>query len=483
MTIQIFVSYAHADMEVDPVYKDSRMSQILENIMRELDCHDSRSPFKILIDKRGMIFGGDCIDEKISDAVNKCDIGLILLTASYCRSEECTSELRQLLTAGKRLCIVEAEDVWSGDYENDLRVEFPKLDRILRLPYWGKHNQMPIKYGWPLPNLASKNHGKYQDALEFAANSIKNIRLEIMADKQQNPISVLRELDQHDVFIASPTADVKREAERLEEALKLDGYSVLKFDPGQYVSKNTDANEAVELAISKCDLAVQLFGAVPGGRMNDSELQSIPLQYDLIKSSGKTMFSWESSQFEHAEIGDNYREFLQTVQTHKSSYEDFEQYVLKQVAKKTKEVETLSDSDAEPIVSIDFAEPDTVIADILMNALTNHASVMPLEFDLNCDRLEQAVSDSDGIVMVYGNCRAGQKRTGAHFGIVQRFKNRNRSAIFDLAIGNSQESHAAYPRGPNVHIFDIDAEKLVVDQGTLSEFVRNIKENAARRYS
>ena len=96
---------------------------ILQDIEHELRTNDRRSEFAVLRDEQGMLFAGDNLDMEITAAIEEAHIGLILVSRSYCYSKECRKELVQLIQKQKKLCIVETENAWEGDYEKALEEE------------------------------------------------------------------------------------------------------------------------------------------------------------------------------------------------------------------------------------------------------------------------------------------------------------------------------------------------------------------------
>ncbi|MEO1142324.1 MAG: hypothetical protein AAFW66_08285, partial [Pseudomonadota bacterium] len=335
-------------------------------------------------------------------------------------------------------------------------------------------------------------------AVRFTKQSLENMRHEILEAQAKDVSSQVEELPEQMVFIASPTGDVRQQTERLRKTLNDKGYSVFQFDHKRHVNEESDVEDVIRTACEKCQIAIQLLGTAPGGRIGDSELYLVPQQNKAISETEVPLFVWEAPWVDRTECSDEYQAFLNSIQCHSSSYQEFETYIVKQVEKIAKEQEAARRRQAvreeakpaksrHPFVGIDYAAADRAIAEVVLNAIVEHANVEPLPFDMNNKDLERAVSDNDGIVMVYGNSSAGQKRVSAHFGIVQRFKNRTDNAWFDVAIGNGLDelddgSAPLLPGGPNVHVIGVDPAELSVDRTALSRFVEEIKNNAMKRY-
>jgi hypothetical protein len=488
--IKIFVSYANADFKPYPGYQVARVGIILEEIKDQLGCHDVRSSFEILRDREGMIPSSYNIDERIDRGIEDCDIGLILMSVSYCNSEECGRELSKLLDRKKPLFIVETHSVWDANFENRLRKFYPRIERTLRIQFYGGQPEDRVLYGSPLPQLVDVNARRdYDRALQQVVSGIQARGNDILRARNAAKGLPAEQIGRHTVFLARSTADVRNEVQRLAAALGKERYSTLSFDPNLHVAPGAQTSSVIKDAMAKCDVVIQLLGGVPGAQIEGKTLVS--LQHAIGKESGKPHLVWRSPTFDPAECGPDYSDFLRSIQYHETSYEEFEQYAVKQVANAMR----LPESDARrkgildangitddilPLVVIDVAEPDVEIAGVVAEALQQFAFVESLPFDLDRAKLDEAISDNDGIVLVYAESREGQIRIGAHFPIIR--KSQRLSRKFDIAIGNgSGPSALPYPRGPNVHVIKVDRERMQVDPKSLNNFLDVIRANAARR--
>ena len=379
-----------------------------------------------------------------------------------------------------------------------LRRRFSDLSRVYSIQILGASKRRDIDFGWPSPTADVENANHYYDAVLFTKRSLEKMRHSILAEGKTDVHSLVKDIPEQMVFIASPTADVKNHAERLSQTLRSKGYSVFQFDHRRHLAEDSDMEEVLGTITQKCLILIQLLGAVPGGRVSGAKSHLVPQQYEVMKAADKDIYVWEEPSVERSECSDDYRDFLNSVQSHTSGYQEFETYVLKQVERLAKEqeaasrreearTETEGETKKYPFVGIDYAAPDKVIAEAVLKAIAEYANVESLPLDINGQQLERAVTDNDGIIMIYGNSSAGQKRIGAHFGIVQRYKNRNDDVWFDVAIGNGLQaagdnSGLLLPGGPNVHVIEVDPSGSGVDETALSLFVEDIKNNALRRY-
>jgi hypothetical protein len=186
----------------------------------------------------------------------------------------------------------------------------------------------------------------------------------------------------------------------------------------------------------------------------------------------------------------DYSKFLKSAQCHNTSYEEFQQYIVKQtdtvahavkILQRRREI-GLDRPDAPPCVAIDVARPDVTIANLIIHALASRANVSALDYEIDRAKLADAVSHNDGIIMVFAESREGQTRINAHFPTICKVQ--HRQGVLDIAIGDGLASkHGAlpYPRGPSVHVIKIDPQQEKVDSDTLDKFFARVQENAARR--
>jgi TIR domain len=483
--VRIFVSYAHADFVPLRPYNDSRVLCILDAIKHGLRCHDQRSVFAILRDREGLIPPGYNIDQRIDEAIAACDIGLVLLSKSYCDSEECRAELHKLLAQDKYLVIVETENIWD-DLEGDMRALRPRLERTLRVPFYGNQSGKFQLFGHPLPQLRPKEElTGYLDAIDQVVNGIETRARDITAERRSAQGLPPEEAGPHTVFLAYATADVRNQGKSLAQALENAGHSTLCFSPSLHVPPGTTLEQAIKLAVAKCELVVQLLGGLPG------TLSIVPRQYEIAQASGKPFLVWRSPEFDPSECGADYGDFLKSAQSHHTSFEEFQQYAIKQADAVMRTVKARKpragdgDRSAPPSVVIDVAEPDVLVANLVAEALVARAVVAPLDFEIDRAKLEEAVTENDGIVLVCTDGREGQARINAHFPTVKKIK--YKYGLLDIAIGDGggpdpDMGALRYPRGPNVHVIKIDRQQMKVDTDNLEKFFASVRENAARRF-
>lgn len=325
--VKVFVSYAQADMVSRDGFKLSRVGQILRDISHELAVHSEQSRFRLVMEKDPALPSGADVVESIHQAIDECDIGLVLLSGAYSFSENCAEELRLLLEKGKTIVPVETDKVWDDDIQHRLSDLRETIEAVISVRFWGFVDDAYGLYGWPEPDTAEgESKQRYARAM-WELREGMNARAREIA---QATITLIEQTssptDHYTVFIASPTSDVRPHADRLEIALQKDGYSVFRFDPDRMQS-GADVSDELEKSISKADVFIQLLGAVPGRMLTENGQQLVPFQYETAKKLNARMQVWRSAKFDIGGCAPDYAEFLNGIASHVTSFEEFESYM------------------------------------------------------------------------------------------------------------------------------------------------------------
>jgi hypothetical protein len=484
--IKIFISYAHADFANWPGYNSSRARLILEQAIQYLGGNDGRLHYKVVMDTRNLLRPGDNIDEKTATAIDDCDIGLALLSESYCNSPECEREFR-LLTArrSKPLFLVELEDVWSENViEHPLSHLRDNIDRVLSVQFWGVVNERATPFGFPLPNEDPVTKVQYNDALRNLVNGIKLRGIQILRQRREL-VTFSEPPESPFIFVAAPTPDVRADAERLLRRLRADGRRV--YMPNE----DADLNQAdfasisghLEKVIARSDYYVQFFGATPGREIATTGKRLAELQFDIAEKAGKPMLLWQSPGFDPSKSDPAYLTFLRRAAPHILGYEELEAFAAKEIDKRLREIAaadqraaklaTLSDSlpqgaTAEvKTVVIDAAPEDDNLRQMLADAMPPNIGVNSVDPEPDNDSLREAALQNNAVIMVWGGSQAGWKRTRAHLNLFRRYAGPDgtppRKAIGDAAPPPPQAP--ACPTGPDVSVMRV---KEGVDPKALS---------------
>jgi hypothetical protein len=487
--LKIFVSYAHADFEPRPGYKESRVGQILSDVKHELNCHASRSRFKILRDAEELLEPSDAIHAKLDEAMRDCAMALILLSENYCASEECAWEFSRLLELRRPLFLVETEDVWS-QFAHHLEPHRAQSREILAVAFWGTvekgtANERKAVFGYPLPHSEESQHKKpYFENMETLTTSIKKKANELLGRDIRPPAPAKPASGKCTVFLACPTADVKPEAHRLQKALEAEGHSVHQFDPKVDVRDGDDPEQVIAGLIAGSDMYVQLLGGVPGRKLSaQSDLPLVPAQYRIASGTEVQTQTWRQPDFDVGECDPAYAEFLNGLGSHVTPYEEFERYLKKRVnditearsltEQRMQKIEDQGGGEARPLMAIDVAKSDAELAKKIASAFGKHVDVSTLPFELTRSDLDEAVGVHDAVILGYGASEDGQNRAQSHFSIIRRKMADSRAKQLKLAVGDGAPPTAPpCPRGPDVPIIAVREE---VDETAMMDFLRRLR--------
>ncbi len=487
--ISMFVSYAHADTRHRPHIASSRLGELLEDLRYDLGAHDPRSPYRFLRDIEGMIRAGDSISARIEDHMETTDLALICLSEHYCSSESCRKELESFVAMGKRLVLIELDEVWSTSSAHGLVDLRARVDDILSIRFWSPTGQGIAKHGFPLPRSAPPaSQQAYQETLERLVRDIRALSGELMGQRTPAPGAsppapapeTVAAEQQAEVVLAAPTSDTRVDTDRLAHSFADAGFSVIRLDPADHETTATRLRSALG---TPGTVFVQVLSALPGRLLPACDnLPSTIAQHRIAVDCRAETAAWTNGEFDPSECAEDYAAFLRAAVTHRSSLEDFETYAIKLLEERRKRLrseerraaaqDTVPGTDP-PLVSIDAAQVDAALRDRIKTALDKHVHVDCIDYNASMDALEEAVQDNDAIVLVYGEQAEGRKRAKAHF----RFFRRWRRAIwseerqrFEIAFGDASPVGDC-PSGPGIHVIRIGDD---LDPGAVQTFLQSL---------
>ncbi|MEM7641807.1 MAG: toll/interleukin-1 receptor domain-containing protein [Pseudomonadota bacterium] len=464
----IFISYSHEDARPRPRFTSSRMTELLADLRYELGADGTRRRFTVIKDDEGALRTGDWIDARLEDQIAGADIGLVFLSENYCRSESCAKELRSLIGQGKKLVLIELDDAWALSDDHLMTALRDDLAGLLAIRFWEEEGGARLRFGFPMPQTASgRSLEGYQQALQRLVKDIKAMARELRDD---TPAATEPRPESDDsavtIVLAASTSDTKAETDRLERVYRDAGYGIVRLDR----SAETLTAQAIRAGLGRGDLFVQVIGAIPGRRVADyDDLPSSIAQHRIAGEAGIEVATWMAHDFDLAECGRDYADFLRGLATHQSSFEDFEAYSLKLADKKRKardserrqeKIKAQRPGVDPPLVSIDAAASDGALRDKIRDALTKHVHVDCIDDNASMEALSEAVQDNDAIILVYGEKVEGQKRAKAHFRFFRRWRRavwNEENQRFEIAFGDAAPDTATpCPSGPGIHVIRIE---------------------------
>ncbi len=506
--VKIFISYSHNDFVNRYGYKYSRAGFIVQEMAQDIRATDSRLFFKILRDRDNILQISDEIDERLNTALDECDIGVAFLSMSYCVSESCCDEFNRLLESKKPFFIVELENVWDS-LDHLLTAEKARIDKLLRVSFWGRveGEANPTLFGYPLPNEATKGRKEYYDALEQLVGGVKSRGVELLKERQEIGIFPEKPLTSPYAFLALPTPDVRDQANRLLMRLRKAGYTV--YMPNEQAdmaaADYAAVPEHVRKVIAECDLYLQLFGGTPGRAVPDADGTRLArLQCEAAMAARRPTLLWQSRSFDPGKADADYVAFLQRVAPHILSFEEFETFAEKEIARtfamvaagQKREARAAAAAEAAPpgdagdapappvikSIAIDAAPEDAAFQQALSEALQNYVGVDNVDYEPDTEFLRNLALANDAVIFVWGGSKAGWNRTRAHLGLFRRFVGPDgvppKKAIGDAA--PPPPTAPPCPTGPDVSVVPV---KDGVDPAALSAFLEKLGIPAAQRPS
>jgi hypothetical protein len=429
-----------------------------------------------------MLRTGDDINAKIESEIAQTDLALVFLSEHYCRSESCAKELQTIIDQGVRTFLIELDETWAEDVEPQMRPMKAHFESDLTARFWETKDNQVHKFGFPLPSVdRSPFKQNYLEAQQRLVRDIKDVTRELVQARGEDHAEVPEDLEHVNVLLAMPTGDTKVEVDRLERAYQERGYSVLRLD---HLSDGISADH-ISALLEKCDLYVQIFGSVPGKRLgNGMDGPLVIAQYELATTANASIAARSIEDLDIEEVDEAYAEFLNSAVYHDSLFEEFEQYTARIVDEKVRERESnqrrqerqsTEETYFAPLVSIDAAETDAELSRRIHEALKDHVDVVQLDYHPNRTDLQDAVSDNDAIVLVYGPNEDGWKRANKHFQFFRRFRRQVSNAEnqkLEIAIGDASPATApGRPSGPGVHLIKVEDK---VDSASLQAFLASL---------
>ncbi|UWQ59346.1 toll/interleukin-1 receptor domain-containing protein [Leisingera caerulea] len=486
---KIFCSYAWEDTEEIANLKTSWLGELHEAIELKLGTRNTRSPYRLLRDRDGIVFGGDSISQKIAAAILECDIALLFVSEAYILSPDCAKEARLLAEQDKTIIVVEMFMEWHkrpdselGDLGQELR------DDKLAIKFWEMYDASPRLIADPLPSRVSRQkYETFYDRVHDLQKAIRHHAMEL-ASRQGAPEaapapSSAESGQQFDLFLATPTTEEAQLTQRLKVAIESKGFSVAHFDlTDPNVTNGWGLQDLLQI-MQSCHHFAQVVGSVPGrADLLGSGNSLVLAQYEAALEAGHVAHILLRPGVEPSDCGETHRAFLERCGYQPSTFEDFESCLVKHLKEARQKAEALArreeliqaQEDSErKVIAIDFDPLDRDKYDLLSSVLRAHVLVGDAIMD-NPDKAEMkaAVDENDAILVVYGKERGAQKRAKTHFQHYFRLSGTKHQEYCKLAIGNAAPRSAPpCPEGPGVHRIDV---RSGVDLKAVNDFLNSL---------
>ena len=500
---RMFVSYARGDFEAT-LGGPGRGAEMYQYLRQRLQIGDRRSLIQSLRDNENVVMEGDDYRDNLEVSMRDCDFALVILSQYYVKSPSCLWELEMLLAEGKPLHVAELENVRAIPElsEGTLRMlaEQKRLDytRFWRRDQMGEDD---ILYGHPSIAIDEKYRSDFvescDDLIKGLRNRARRVRLEALekdtpatlcprmdALERSEPVTSPAQKALEDtmrVFIAVPTTDVRREAERMANRLTKEGYvSVLPVLDDGYEK----VEETLAAMMQGCALMIHFLGLMPGRRIGPQGETQVALQYRLAKEVDLPVLACRRDDILFEELGEDYQQVLAGLEIHETDFARFQSYALGMLDDMKREGLARAEEDRRkqnrrsrglvnaPLVMIDGDETDRAHVEALSDIIGGlDAYALPIGYldDIE-ESLKDAASRHDGAIIIFGQNPASRIRARRHFEkLLQDFACARNVRMQRMALGNDMGPNKSPPRGPGCDI-------LTLYDGVKEEEVRDFVE-------
>jgi hypothetical protein len=396
----IFVSYAIVDDNPFPGVQTGWVTTLINSIQIRLAQRLGRSDaYTLWMDHQ--LARHVKLTPQIMDALRQTAIMIIVLSPGYLGSDWCKREknifLELIKESDSRVFIIERDII----EVKDLPVEFQDQ---LTFRFWVKDREgkPPRILGEPVPD---KDDRSYYDRVDEVVFELVDELRELRKEHEGVAGAVLENKQQPAVYLAEVTDDLEQERTSLKTYLSQFGINVL---PNTCYSQDpTLFRQSVERDLAKCVAFVQLLSSSAGKKPPDLPQGYVQFQFELAKTSQKTIFQWRSPSLDMALIQDeHHRAFVfdgPTVQA--EGIENFkrtiEEFVLKSSAP----------SEPKPLSAFVFVNMETAdrpLAEKVCSVLSCYGIgySLPLNTGDPADKrkdLEDNLLYSNGIIIIYGS--------------------------------------------------------------------------------
>jgi hypothetical protein len=449
----IFVSYAWVDNK--PMFDQQKgwVSTLVEalqtRLSQELGREDSYDLWK---DERLSLH--DKITPEIEKVVTHSAILLVILSPGYLKSEWCKIEREHFLRANPnhKIFIVERSEVPEAGRPEALK------DMIgCKFWYREKKNEPVIILGDPKPDLDDKKY--YQKINRLAYDLIAEMkRLRSLHQTHENassPITTPISDDSPAVFMAEPTDDVYERWEELKDNLKREGITVLNDHLPIHSSK--DCCELIQKKVSQANCFVQVLGAYPGPKIENTTAKTI-FQYEMAAKAKLKIFQWCDPEMDVKDLThEPYKALLTGNDVMPIHIEEFKREICLHVLEPPETQSVSCDCLSGDYVFLNANQVDQCLTTDIIKLMNdnNLGHSLPIKHGAAKEireNLEMHLKECDGIVIVYG----AVSQQWAHAQLIQcrKIKNKRSQPLKALAVydGPPEDKEDLDFMLPNMHM-------------------------------
>ncbi len=423
----VFISYAHADNEVD-VFGGAWVDKLAKYLGIALKQRLGRGDeVKIFFDSN-RLQANHHLDE-ILDNVRQSAVFLAIGSPSYVNRQWTRDELAAFTGASKdphRLFAVERLPLDPGDRYPD------PLNDYYRVNFWQRDPADDV----PLTVTQQLNSDLYYVLLQKLAEQIRTqmVRMRKAAPSAQTTISVPAQPraqpdgahaeaasangDHAPADSAAPDSDVKTvmiaqvtedlEAEREQLVSYLDQCGVPNLPTDFYPQGSEDFKAAVAQDLAKSELFVQLLGRTSGRRPRDMPEGYLAAQYHLAEEAGRQILQWRSPDLVAEDVTDEaHRAFLFGEKVAAIGFESFKAQIRKIATEPPPKPQPALEDFSDAPIFINADATDQSVAETLFEKMrTQRVPVMLSQpygdaKDVRQD-LERSWRECGSVVLIYG---------------------------------------------------------------------------------
>lgn len=440
----VFISYAHADNEVD-VSGDAWVDNLAKFLSIALKQRLGRGDEVRIFFDSGRLRANHPLEE-ILDNVRHSAVFLAIGSPSYVNRQWTRDELAAFTTEldePRRLFAVERLPLDSGERYPD------PLDDYYRVNFW----QRDPAHNIPLTVTKRLNSELYYVLLQKLSEQIRSqlvtmrrrvtepapvhtpvhtpvhapAHAEVHTPAAPRPAATARPVrveepavaarsvpaeaangnaDIKTVMVAQVTEDLETEREQMVSYLEQYGIPSLPSD--FYPQGSADFKAAVAEDIARSQLFVQLLGETTGRRPRDMPEGYLAAQYDLASEAGLKILQWRSPDLESDAVSDeNHRAFLFGEKVAAIGFESFKAQVRKLATEPPPKPVPADDDFADAPIFINADTSDQPLAEAIFDKARNQRLPVMLSQpfgdakDVRQD-LERSWRECGSVVLIYG---------------------------------------------------------------------------------
>ena len=420
----VFVSYAHVDnvsLSEDP--KEGWVYRLKNHLKTLLSKKLGRSEQgDIWIDLR--LTGNEPFPDKISEAVQRSAVLLVILSEGYLASDWCRQERELFLEAAAGKALEEGRIflVRLTDLEHDRWPE-PFHD-LLGYPFFTKDREEDSArmLGWPYADPKKEQDRPYFQRLDDLSGALEK-RLRVMEKAAAGKASGTVDKTEDgavsgdgypiNIFLAETTPDLDRFRDDIKRHLGQEQIGVL---PDAFYERTPVAFQtAMEVDLPQSLLFVQLLGPFMTRTTPDLPTGYEGLQLDVARNAGKPILRWRDPDLNLSTVQNP--ELFTKEDVMAMPFEEFKGKVVNEVRRLALRQDKPEVILGNPFTLVRVDSGDKAIADRIAGIFEEYQ----IDFDIVeddqefIDLVEDKEYPTDGLMVVYGNCERswvrGQLRT------------------------------------------------------------------------